>query len=154
MSKSISIQELIDNRKSYLQNIPKIEGTYKVYMPEGFQMIIRDKSDAGQCSENETYTKDELIAKWKHICQYDEADNNVLYIAQSCNLRRRIGELIRYATGKDNKHTGERAIWQIENNKELLIEYTVETNSVEKKKQYIKDYQSRHGGEKPFANRI
>jgi hypothetical protein len=69
-------------------------------------------------------------------------------------LRRRIGELIRYATGKDNKHTGERAIWQIENNKELLIEYTVETNSVEKKKQYIKDYQSRHGGEKPFANRI
>jgi hypothetical protein len=136
----------------HLSSVPHAEGTYKVYLPEGFKMVIREKSDATKFLKQPPYDVELLSAKWKRICKYNEPDNNVVYIGKADDLQKRTRQFLRFSIGLDVNHAGGRALWQLENNKQLLFEYTVEENCREKEKQMIEDFMNRHGGEKPFAN--
>jgi hypothetical protein len=136
----------------HLSSVPHAEGTYKVYLPEGFKMVIRDISDATKFTEQPPYDIGFLSEKWEKICKFNEPDNNVVYIGKANDLRNRTEQFIKFSIGLAVNHAGGRALWQLENNKQLLFEYKIEKNCREKEKQMIEDFMNRHGGEKPFAN--
>lgn len=60
-------------------------------------------------------------------------------------LKQRIRQLIRYGYGKVQNHRGGRAIWQIANNRHLLIRY-IECNNPEiTETKLLVKYQEKYG---------
>ena len=98
-----------------------------------------------------------MKAKWETIC-HGEVDKKIIYIGKADknnkskrHIRKRVTELIRYGYGECDNHRGGRAIWQLKNNKELLLEVIYRENPREKERELLIDYHNKCG-EYPFAN--
>jgi hypothetical protein len=97
-----------------------------------------------------------LSRKWNNILRTKGYEDGLLYIGKAKKssgrgLRKRITEFVKYGYSMVNNHRGGRAIWQLDNNKELLIKVIecdnpkiVERNELIKYKEIY--------GEYPFAN--
>lgn len=149
---STSFQNLIDEyiTTGHLYSIPRQEGTYKVIVPKDFEVCIKADSDALQ-STKIPYSIALLSEKWEKICKISNEDKKIVYIGKANDLRQRTLQFIRFRMGQVQNHAGGRALWQIENNMQLLFEYTVGANSREKEKAMLMTYKDKYGVY-PFAN--
>ncbi len=98
-------------------------GVYKVIAPAGFQIKFRNQTDATKDTRNIKDT-DMLKARWKRIQSSSVAEEDrVIYIGQTTTtLRKRLTEFANYGYGKATNHRGGYPLWQIPNNKKLLVE--------------------------------
>ncbi len=107
------LQSVKDRKK-----IPKCSGIYKVYMPSDFVVKFRDDSD----SPYKVYGVGELIEKWEKICDNSGYEDGLLYIGKADRLRKRISQYVRTGYGKRANHSGGKAVFQLENNKQRKIQ--------------------------------
>ena len=141
-------------KELYEQNlfskIPTDGGIYKIILPENFEFILKPTTDA--VDGKAPISVDELWNKWNKIGNHDD---RIVYIGKAKNLRQRLRQYTRHGYGKAKNHTGGRAIWQLENNKELLIQ--IEPCSANIDPEYIEsllldEYYITHNNTLPFAN--
>lgn len=141
-----------------LTNIRNVDGVYKVYFPKDFEVKIRPDTDAIREFRNKSmlYSTEKLEEKLSRIRNVECDDNHLLYIGKASRttgrgLRKRIEELVRYGYLECQNHRGGRAIWQLENNKKLILEYVECENPTEMEKEELMKYKDKHGIY-PFAN--
>ena len=80
--------------------------------------------------------------------KFKESDKEILYIGKAGGkknkLKQRIRQYVRYGYGEVNNHRGGRAIWQIANNKTLLLGF-IECDDPEKiEKELLEEYESKY----------
>lgn len=142
---SYTFQEL---NAGALKYIPKCSGIYKVYMPKNFKIKFRIDSDAPY----KVYDVNELQEKWATICKYPGYEENLLYIGRASNLQTRIKQFVRAGYGsKSYRHSGGKAIFQLENNKQLKIKI-FECENYEDRETAEIDAYKKHRTVYPFAN--
>ncbi len=126
-------------------------GIYKIYMPQNFQIVITSETDAIKEYKGKTllYSVQKLEDKWEIIRSADRG--GILYIGKADNLRKRITEFIKYGYGERVPHRGGRAIWQLKNNKKLLIEIEPCEKPREKERQFLIEYYEKYNSY-PYAN--
>ena len=99
------------------------KGIYIVKVAEGFTPVFLETTTAIENYKDKNMVYDASKLKEK----YNNSDQHVLYIGKSGGrsptLKKRIRQLIRYGYEEVKNQRGGRAIWQIENNKELLLGY-------------------------------
>jgi hypothetical protein len=80
-------------------------------------------------------------------------DAPVLYIGKAGNLRRRLGEYMRFGAGTPCGHWGGRYIWQVADSARLLIAWTPTSAQAPRtvERQLLADFRERFGA-LPFAN--
>jgi hypothetical protein len=66
-------------------------------------------------------------------------------------LRKRIRQLIQFASGKPVGHWGGRCLWQLEDSDEFLIAWRVETSARQAEAKLLDRFEVRYG-RLPFAN--
>lgn len=149
---SYTFKELKTGKINY---IPTTSGVYWVSMPETFCMKYREKTDGpeyGKKGKKMAYSISELN-EWGKKYLKPNRGGNILYIGKAKNLQKRIRQYFEFGYNDEKYlvHEGGRAIWQLENNKELIVTYKecqneqkMETELIDK---YILEY-----GEMPFAN--
>jgi hypothetical protein len=89
------------------------------------------------------YNRDLLQAK------SENSDKDILYIGKAGGknnrLRKRIKQYLKYGIKEANNHMGGRAIWQLQNNKELLIKYLECDNPEDKERELLQNYLDAYG---------
>ena len=78
----------------------------------------------------------------------------VVYVGQSGNLQRRIGQLIQFGRGADIGHWGGRLVWQLAQAEELQLcwKEVVDNKPGDVKKDILKQFKLKYRGRRPFAN--
>lgn len=131
--------------------IPNENGLYIVCIPLGFEKRILLTTTAmeeyqGRCL---LYLVEELENKWIENC-------NVLYIGKADgnrnHLRNRIRQFVKYAYAEVNNHRGGRSLWQLEDNKSLLIGWRSTLDASNAERQMILSFEKEYQ-QLPFANR-
>jgi len=145
--KMATISELKNSYKS----IPNESGIYFVIKPKDFKVEIMEKTTAITEYKNKSmlFDKNQLVKK------FEKSNKIILYIGKADGkkntLQKRIRQLIEYSYGKAKNHRGGRALWQIKDNKDLLLIYFENTNARNLEKELLKEYKRRFG-ELPLAN--
>lgn len=121
--------------------ISDMKGIYKVYIPEQFCVKILDTTTAIKefKGQNLLYPAHELKTK------FDKTDKKIIYIGKALKLQKRITQFLNYGYGKADNHRGGRAIWQIEDNKNLQIGYFICENPDKKEHELLSEYYNQHG---------
>lgn len=139
-------------------DINNVSGIYKIYLPKDFEIIIRPNTDAIEEYNGRSmlYSVEELRDKYLHISAARNDDKYLIYIGKAGQsigrgLQKRIEEFVKYGYGLCNNHRGGRAIWQLENNKKLLLEYFECDNPLQIEKEQLKKYKVENKTY-PFAN--
>jgi len=144
-----------------LSKIPNKNGYYIVYKPENFEIILTPETDAVESyvKQGETinlvYPLDMLQAKLEAVKSIQAKDfKDILYIGKASGkngLRQRITQFVAYGYSDGNNHRGGRAIWQIESNKSLLLDYFVCENAEAKEREFLVAFEQKYHTY-PFAN--
>jgi len=123
--------------------IPDAKGIYIVFKPENmhikflpFTTALKEYKD-----KNMLYDVDILNSK------YEKSDKLILYIGKAGGtnkLRKRIRQLIRYGYNEVENHRGGRAIWQIEDNRNLFVGYIMCKDPENTEKKLILDYYTKN----------
>lgn len=96
------------------------------------------------------YDKSILCSKYNQCI-----DKKVLYIGKATGkngLQQRLKQYVLYGYNKSIIHKGGRAIWQLENSKDFMVEYACVDNPEEIEKQLIIKYKEQNNGAYPLAN--
>lgn len=146
--RTFTFRELYE-QKLY-KELPTCGGIYKILLPEDFEFIIKPTTDAVDGKLPKPVK--ELIDKWNQI---ENHDDRIVYIGKAKKLRQRLRQYTKHGYGEAKNHTGGRAIWQLENNKELLIQ--IEPCEADVDPEYIEsmlldEYFLAHNNTLPFAN--
>ena len=152
MRSFVELKAELDNNG--LKSIPNISGYYLVWCPLNLSVQIREKTDAVLTFSKDGKEKDLLYPKillekkMELIEKIPDNNRYLFYIGKadrkSGGLRDRIIEFVRYGYGKCKTHRGGRAIWQIENNKDLLLEWIPCENSEAVEKKMLKEYKKKY----------
>ncbi len=144
-----------------LVRIPDGNGYYTVYWPEGFELRLRARTDAVESyvrrgeTVNLVYPLEVLEAKLEAVRGIeDKAYRDILYIGKADGkngLRQRITQFVAYGYKEGNNHRGGRALWQIVNNKSLLLDYVICEDAEAKERELLVDYEQKCHT-LPFAN--
>lgn len=154
--KSFADLKIEFDARGSINSISNNNGCYIVYTPENFEVIIKRTTDAVSSYIKNGVTKNLIYPELKLNTKLNSIHNRtILYIGKAergdGGLRKRITEFVRYGYGLCNNHRGGRAIWQIENNKALLLDYFECENAEIQEKQMLKEFKAKHGSY-PFAN--
>lgn len=134
----------------YEQNcssIPKCPGVYRVTCP-GHSFLSANKVSSN--SSAVLYDASKLQSKYNK-CK----DKKILYIGKANGkngLHQRLKQYVLYGYDESKIHKGGRAIWQLENAKDLMVEYACVDNPEEMEKLLIKKYSEQNNGTYPLAN--
>ena len=160
MKKSFSeLKERLDNDS--LSSIPNKNGYYIIYSPEDFEIRFKCQTDAVEryVKEGEiidlVYPLEILNSKLEAVQRIkDKEYRDVLYIGKAegkNGLRQRIKQFVGYGYKTSNNHRGGRAIWQIENNKSLLLDYFVCENAEARERDFLIEFKQKYDTY-PLAN--
>lgn len=160
MKKTFSeLKKELDN--DGLSSIPDINGYYTVFLPEAFEIRLKGDTEAinSYIKKGEkiclVYPLEKLINKLETVRRIqDKKDRKILYIGKAegkRGLQQRITEFVRYSYGLCENHRGGRALWQIENNKSLLLDFTICENAEKEEKRLLQNFKLRYHTY-PFAN--
>lgn len=140
----ISVKNLKSNHKC----IPPVGGVY---------VVIRDTEEAPEFLEkgtggffkgkNPNVGIEELEANYV-------GSSRIMYIGKGNNLKRRIRQLLQFASGKNIGHWGGRYLWQLADSDNLLIawkELPTTDDPHEVESEMLEDFLNTHG-KLPFAN--
>lgn len=125
--------------------IPNEKGIYIVMKPKGMDIEFTANTTAINThnGRNLLYDPDMLSTK------YEQSDKEVLYIGKAGGdvnrLKQRVRQLIRYGYGEVQNHRGGRAIWQINDNKRLLIGYKECTDPETAERELLEWYLNKYG---------
>jgi len=115
-----SVESLYNNNGA---DVPQKSGLYFVVVPEGFAVEFTDDTTAIHEYKGQTMLYPSALLEKG----FRQTDRKVLYIGKASGernaLRQRILQLVRYAYGEVENHRGGRALWQIRDNKNLLVGY-------------------------------
>lgn len=144
----ISIKELMDTYYSLrrIKGYPRKQGVYMVRIPNGMQLSFKNQPDIN--TKLGTFTVEELDERYNKLKEYNDIDNDIIYIGASENLYVSIQQLISFRIGYNDIHSDGRALWQICDNELLEVDYIKCDNAED----IINDYRYRHGGLLPLAN--
>ncbi len=147
--------------KGGLSDIPNKSGYYIVYLPERFKIILKPQTDAVESyvrkgeTINLVYPLEILNTKLETIQRIQDKEfKEILYIGKAegkNGLRQRITQFVAYGYKDGNNHRGGRALWQIENNKSLLLDYFVCEDAEAKERELLRAFQQKYQTY-PFAN--
>lgn len=144
-----SLEDLHDGGFTW---IPNEKGIYIVIKPKNIDGIfsLNTTAIAEYKGKSMLYSIDELLSK------FEQSDKEILYIGKAGGnankLKQRIEQFVKYGYGLVDNHRGGRAIWQMENNKKLLLGF-VECNNPEKKEKELLSEYCQNYGVLPVANR-
>lgn len=131
--------------------VPNEKGIYIVMVPDDFDIVFSDQNTA----LNEFKGKNLLYPSENLRLKFDKSDKKVLYIGKAGGkrnkLHQRIRQYILYGFKEAENHRGGRAIWQIDNNKQLLLGYYPCENPETKERELLKQYYVQYGT-LPVAN--
>ncbi|MCX7749212.1 MAG: hypothetical protein N2645_20305 [Clostridia bacterium] len=125
--------------------IPNKKGIYIVIAPDTFCVKFTDQTTAINCFRvsNLLYPVENLKTK------FEKTDKRTLYIGKAGGvrnkLRQRIRQYIRYGFKEAENHRGGRAIWQIENCKQLLLGYRSCENPEAKERELLAWFNEKYG---------
>lgn len=124
--------------------IPIEKGIYAVIVPDFFDVQFLDHTTAitNYRGRNLLYLAHVLTTK------YNSSDRKILYIGKVGGVNglcQRIRQYVRYGYGEARNHRGGRAIWQIDNNKQLLIGYWICDEPEAKERELLAEYHNRYG---------
>lgn len=117
--------------------IPSEKGIYIVIVHDTFNVEFSDQTTAITefGGKSLLYPIDNLKLK------FDKTDEKILYIGKAGGernkLRQRIRQYIRYGYKEVQNHRGGRAIWQIYNNRQLLLGYSACENPETKERELL-----------------
>ena len=136
-----------DLYKQNCSSIPKCPGVYRVTCIGQPVLAVNEKS-----SNDSALLYDAAI-----LCsKYNQCkDKKVLYIGKANGkngLQQRLKQYVLYGYNKSKIHKGGRAIWQLENSKDFMVEYACVDNPEEMEKQLITKYKEQNNGSYPLAN--
>ena len=126
-------------------SIPNEKGIYMVIVPDGFNVIFTEYTTAisEYKGQNLIYPTEVLSSK------FNNSDQKILYIGKAGGntnkLRQRISQFVRYGYQRASNHRGGRAIWQIKDNKHLLIGYFVFAAPENKERELLQEYANKYG---------
>lgn len=129
--------------------IPKGKGVYIIARDTTSPPVFINPGTGGHFNgKDPNVSEDELKSKWVD-------DTCTVYIGKSSDLRKRLGQYLRFGQGKDVPHWGGRYIWQLADAKSLRIFWkeTAENPRVVEQAM-ISEFMLLHGGKRPFANLI
>jgi len=156
----ITFEEILADRNS-LKEIERVEGIYKVYLPENIPFQLNKTTTAMEYNKEGkklVYDTDEDIERlqyqWKLIQSAKEHDNRIVYIGRSNNLRKRLKQFARYGVRKADNHEGGKILWQLTDAIKFQIEYFPCQNCEQVEKELLQDYKKRHFNQLPIANEI
>jgi len=160
MKKSFSeLKRQLDNNS--LSSIPNKNGYYIVYSPEGFEIKFNSQTDAVKSYVKRgeiidlVYPLEILNSKLEAVQSIkDKEYRDILYIGKAeggNGLRQRIKQFVGYGYKTSNNHRGGRAIWQIENNKSLLLDYFVCENAEARERDFLNAFKQKYNTY-PLAN--
>ncbi|WP_368293734.1 hypothetical protein [Dehalobacter sp. TBBPA1] len=133
--------------------IPNEIGVYIVVAPESFIVEFINQTTA----INEYHEKNLLYPAEDLKMKFSETDHKILYIGKAGGeinrLRQRIKQYVRYGYHEVENHRGGRAIWQIKNNRKLLLGYFVCNNPETIERELLSEYYNKNGTY-PVANWI
>lgn len=127
-------------------------GVYVVYCPS--DIVVRFKEGTDGLSQ---YKGRNLIAGIQILQEKWVLQSRILYIGKtggsSNTLQRRIRQYVRYGYREVDNHRGGRYIWQIEDNKKLLIGYrALDGEDAGMYESKMSEQFEQHFGKLPFAN--
>lgn len=154
----ITFEEILADRHS-LKEMDRVEGIYKVYLPENIPFQLNKTTTAIEYNKEGkklVYDTDEDIERlqyqWKLIQSAKEHDNRIVYIGSSYNLRNRLKQFARYGVGKADNHEGGKILWQLTDAIKFQIEYFPCQNCKQEERKLLQDYKKRHFNQLPLAN--
>lgn len=142
-----------DLRNGNRNNIPAIPGVYLVLRDCVSRPEFLEEGTGGHFKgKNPNVEIARLKNEWVERAL-------IVYVGQSGSkskgtLKRRIGQLIRFGQGRRVAHHGGRLIWQLRGTDRLLVcwKEMADDDPKEFKTDLIKEFKSKHGGQRPFAN--
>ncbi len=127
-------------------------GVYKVFPPRDFELVFRNDPDA--TGDSDSIKPVALLTKRWNLIQSSprEDDKDILYIGTTTGtLRKRVECFAKYGYGEVKNHRGGYPIWQIKNNKHLLVEIYPCENPKKKETELLDSYIDYYGTE-PVGN--
>ncbi len=138
----VTIAEL---RSTGLSGIPACSGTYCVILPEGMTPTFLTSSRGGRFrGKDPTVDQKELQSQWVD-------GTSILYIGSAGDLRRRIGQFLRFGEGRPVGHWGGRYIWQVKEAEQLLLAWAPSPDPLGTEAQTLVEFEAAYG-RLPFAN--
>ncbi|WP_459477058.1 GIY-YIG nuclease family protein [Clostridium saccharoperbutylacetonicum] len=124
--------------------VPKNKGIYIVKKSKEMKIEFSTDTTAIKEYRNKSMLYDIALLKDK----FNKSDKEILYIGKAGGkknkLKQRIKQYIRYGYGEVNNHRGGRAIWQIVDNKTLLLAF-IECDNPEKiEKELLEEYENKY----------
>lgn len=124
----------------------------------GVYMILRDNSNTPEFlnigtggffkGQNPNVSIEELHDNWI-------SDSPVLYIGKaSTSLKKRLRDYMRFGAGKSAGHYGGRYIWQLADNRDLIVCWKPisDCDPQQIEAEMIQMFKKEHSGRRPFAN--
>ncbi len=130
-------------------------GIYKVYIPDGF--IVEFKSETDAIGDKNNIKAIHLLERRMNLInRVNKGEgNNILYIGKTNEtLKKRVYCMTRYGYGEVKNHRGGYPIWQIKDNKRLLVELVpsnLNGNPSDMETELLDSYIDLYGTE-PIAN--
>ena len=156
-----SFYELNEQFNNGSLSIPNKNGYYIVYLPENFEIRLKSQTDAVESyvkkgkTFNLVYPLEKLNSKLEAVqCINEKEYRDIMYIGKAegkNGLRQRIIQFVAYGYKVSNNHRGGRAIWQIENNKSLLLDYFICKNAEARERELLNEFMQKYHTY-PFAN--
>jgi hypothetical protein len=135
--------------KGKCSDVPAKPGVYFVCVHSNFEVEFTETTTAisEHDGQNLLYPKEALTQA------FAKTDKQILYIGTAgASLQRRIKQLVQYGYGEGNNHQGGRALWQIRDNRKLLVGYIVCDQAGVAEAQLLHEYRDKYGV-LPVANR-
>lgn len=132
-------------------DIPTEKGIYIVKIPYGFNLKFLDSTTSFSHLNSKSLLYDVPLLEEKY---FRLIDKDILYIGKAAckkGLQQRIRQYINYGYQKSKIHRGGRAIWQIKNCDQLIIEFSICDDCESQEKKLLSDYYIRNGSY-PVAN--
>ena len=136
-----------------LSEIPNKPGVYFIRLPKGKIASLKINPEINKHKhlkfgeKNGPYEVGKLESKLKD----SENSENILYIGKAKDLRKRLGQYMRYLFIGSKNHAGGRAIGQIDGFEKLICEYE-ENNEPEAEERCLLDRFYCKNKSLPFAN--
>ena len=143
-SDPITFKELYETGCSF---VPEKPGVYRITWPGHNSIALRISLINTSASAYDIG----LLQKKYESCK----NRKLLYIGKAGGkrgLKQRLRQYVLYGYNESKIHKGGRAVWQIEDAQNLLVEYACVDNSEEAEKYLLKQYKHQNNGVLPLAN--
>jgi len=111
-----TVEKLYENKCAKISEISKSSGIYMLEFPDDKSTI--DFNESSKDKDNK-YSIENLKEK------FNKGNGKIVYIGKATSkkggLRKRLGDYIKYAYGKNVSHRGGRAVWQIQGWEKLKV---------------------------------